>query len=132
MNCEKHKGQNMAMCPICLLEVFSKTDDENLKLKKQLETAVDGLKWVANQHCTMDAEGASDDTNCSETSACITEWCYPCYCKQTLKTIQEESEKQDTRTPPQKAADLCQKIEQAQEVTKNSKQVFKKEESEGK
>jgi len=94
--------------------------DRIKELQAKLETAVDGLKEIL-------IEARSELRGTVDKVVRIEETAY-----QTLKSIQEESEKQDTRTPPQKAADLCQKIEQAQEVTKNSKQVFKKEESEGK
>lgn len=47
--------------------------------------AVEGLRWIAQQPCTMDAENASRDTECIETEACCTEWCLPCYAKGVLR-----------------------------------------------
>ena len=43
------------------------------------------LKWIAQQPCTMDAEGASAGCNCSETGACATEWCLSCYARVALR-----------------------------------------------
>jgi len=45
----------------------------------------DALQWIAQQPCRQDAEGACDDTDCSQTGACLTEWCFPCYAKEILK-----------------------------------------------
>jgi len=43
------------------------------------------LAWIAQQPCTMDAEGASDNTDCTETGACATEYCLSCYARAALR-----------------------------------------------
>lgn len=57
------------------------------KAREQGETvdAIDALQWIAQQTCTMNAEGSSEDTECIETEACCTEWCLSCYAKGALK-----------------------------------------------
>ena len=47
--------------------------------------AIEGLRWIAQQPCTMDCEESSEDTECIETQACCTEWCLPCYAKSVLR-----------------------------------------------
>lgn len=48
------------------------------------------LEWIANQECRMEAEGSSDDTECCETGACITEWCLSCYARAALDPQTQE------------------------------------------
>jgi len=50
------------------------------------------LQWVAQQSCTMDAELASGDTPCTETGACITEFCLPCYAKVAIRKPDESED----------------------------------------
>lgn len=47
----------------------------------------EGLRWIAQQSCAETAEGASDDTPCTETEACATEWCLSCYAKVVLAEV---------------------------------------------
>jgi len=55
-----------------------------------LSKALEGLRWVALQTCTFDAEGASDDTPCTETEACLTEYCLSCYAQVVLRSEFDE------------------------------------------
>lgn len=42
----------------------------------------EALEWIGQQTCNRFEE--NDNMVCSETSDCITEWCYPCYAKSAL------------------------------------------------
>lgn len=42
------------------------------------------VEMLAIQVCTQDAEGSVPGLPCSETSACITEWCWPCHARAVL------------------------------------------------
>jgi len=52
--------------------------------RAQLERVREKLKRVADQACTYDAENASEDCPCTETSACLTEYCLSCYARTVL------------------------------------------------
>ena len=45
----------------------------------------EALELIAKLKCLDWAEGCDDGFDCSETSACITEWCPPCVAKATLR-----------------------------------------------
>lgn len=46
--------------------------------------ALSSLQWIADQPCEQRAEGSSEDFSCTETGACATEWCLPCYARSAL------------------------------------------------
>lgn len=66
---------------------------QNLRLRdvySELQEARHALQWIAQQTCTMDAEFAAPDTACTETGACITEFCLSCYARVVLKSPKEK------------------------------------------
>lgn len=81
-------------CPLCEAGEVELDDegDETDRVTVKLHAAICSLMWIAQQPCTMDAEGSSDDTPCSETEACLTEWCLPCYARVSLRKIRPEEE----------------------------------------
>jgi hypothetical protein len=58
-----------------------------LFVRDVLDASLNTLEWIAQQPCTQDAEGASEDCDCIETGACITEYCLPCYARNALRDI---------------------------------------------
>lgn len=62
------------------------------RVTAERDAMVAALGWIALQPCIMEAEGASEDTDCSETSACITEWCLPCYAREHMKSCETSGE----------------------------------------
>lgn len=77
--CAEYDGYYSKYCPI-----HGSMPDMN-RIIDEMNRLVEGLKWIAQQPCTMDCEEASEDTECIETSACCTEWCLSCYAKGVLK-----------------------------------------------
>ena len=66
--------------------------EEKNALRAENERLREALQWIAQQTCGMDAEGASKNTTCAETSACISEWCLPCYADKILNPDREVSD----------------------------------------
>ncbi len=57
-------------------------------MEAALEASAKAFEFIAvNLGCSMDAEGADEETHCSETGACITEWCLGCYAEVHAKNI---------------------------------------------
>lgn len=67
-------------------------EERATKAETALREARKHLQWIAQQPCTMDAEMASDDTLCTETGACITEFCLSCYAKVALRKPDESED----------------------------------------
>lgn len=57
------------------------------------------LRFIAGQPCRAEAEGSGPDLRCSETGACVTEWCHPCYARACTPALDT-----DDTTPDQDAA----------------------------
>ena len=54
-------------------------------LARRVNWLDDALKWIAQQPCRAEAEGADGKhITCRETGACATEWCLPCYAAAAL------------------------------------------------
>jgi hypothetical protein len=62
-----------------------KTNEGELESYRKL------IQFIAHQPCGMDAEGSSENMDCSETGCCITEWCWPCHARAVLKTFKNET-----------------------------------------
>lgn len=58
------------------------------------------LQWIADQSCTYDAENAREWFPCTDTSACLTEYCLSCYARAVLATRNEA-------TPPSPDVNLA-------------------------
>lgn len=67
--------------------------EENSFLQTELEAARVALQWIADQPCQMDAEGSDKNCDCTETGACTTEYCLPCYAKTALRSSRAKAEK---------------------------------------
>lgn len=78
-SCAEYDGYYSKYCPI------HGHMPDMVRIVDEMNRLAEGLKWIAQQPCTMDCEEASEDTECIETSACCTEWCLSCYAKGVLK-----------------------------------------------
>jgi hypothetical protein len=82
--CEECSGFGRPDCPACHGAGWAnvraiKAESDLADLRAAGEKLAEAMQWIAQQPCQHDAEGASDALPCSETGACITEWCLPCY-----------------------------------------------------
>jgi hypothetical protein len=62
------------------------------KMQQREQAWRNALQWLVLQlyqeRCTRDAEGAGEITDCTETGACITEYCLPCYARKMMQALE--------------------------------------------
>lgn len=61
------------------------------QLQQREQAWRNALQWLVLQlyqeRCTRDAEGADETTDCTETGACLTEYCLPCYARKMMQAL---------------------------------------------